>query len=212
MPLAKSRISWIIQFSRASLPLAQEMACCLTASSHYLRQCWLHNSEVSGIHVKAILQRVPQLLRTIMGLKIRHSKLLPHFSKDNELKTAPHNTLRPVDVHISVICKMVTIFFGPHCAICYFWDEVKQISYKRDLHIYPSRNIFLLFQNKISPLLVVHCSPWSSAWLQLASLPQPRWLQPANPPVVEEHWKLSNQIRPEPWPNPALGTDLDAEL
>ena len=35
--------------------LAQVMACCLTAPSHYLNLCWLIISKASGIHPRALL-------------------------------------------------------------------------------------------------------------------------------------------------------------
>ena len=50
--------------------LAQVMACCLTAPSHYLCQCWLLISDLCGIHLRAISQRVAKLLCCIMCLKI----------------------------------------------------------------------------------------------------------------------------------------------
>ena len=40
--------------------LAQVMACCLMAPSHYLNQCWLLITEVLQHHMKAILYWVPK--------------------------------------------------------------------------------------------------------------------------------------------------------
>ena len=51
------RPSDAIWWQRSGSTLAQVMACCLTAPSHYLNQCWLIISIVrpSGIHLRAIL-------------------------------------------------------------------------------------------------------------------------------------------------------------
>ena len=45
---------------RSGSTLAQVMACCLTAPSHYLNQCWLIISKVSDIHLRASSQEIPQ--------------------------------------------------------------------------------------------------------------------------------------------------------
>ena len=39
---------------RSGSILAQVMACCLTAPSHYLNQCWLIISKVLGIHLRTL--------------------------------------------------------------------------------------------------------------------------------------------------------------
>ena len=50
--------------------LAQEMACCQMAPSHYLNQCWLVRLvKFCSIHPRAIIQRVIKLLSCIMCLK-----------------------------------------------------------------------------------------------------------------------------------------------
>ena len=68
------------------------MACCLTAPSHYLNQCWLSLVRLCGIHLRAIQQRAPKYLFHIISLKIRLSKLLPLFPGANELKTHPDSS------------------------------------------------------------------------------------------------------------------------
>ena len=63
------------QRSRSKLP--QVMACCLTAPSHYLNQCWLIISKVywhSNIHIRAISQEMPQPSITKIHLKITNLK------------------------------------------------------------------------------------------------------------------------------------------
>ena len=54
---------------RSASALAQVMACCLTAPSHYLNQCWLF-LRFCDIHLQANSQQVHKLLFCIMGLKI----------------------------------------------------------------------------------------------------------------------------------------------
>ena len=45
---------------RSESTLAQVMACCLMAPSHYLNQCWLIIRKSSDIHIMAILEEMPQ--------------------------------------------------------------------------------------------------------------------------------------------------------
>ena len=57
---------------RSGSTLAQVMACCLTAPSHYLNQCWLTISE--DIHQRASSLEIPQLSVTEISLKITYLK------------------------------------------------------------------------------------------------------------------------------------------
>ena len=50
-----------IWWHRSGTTLAQVMACCLTAPSHYLNQHWLLIIGFCGIHMRAILQRVTKV-------------------------------------------------------------------------------------------------------------------------------------------------------
>ena len=43
---------------RSGSTLAQVMACCLTAPSHYLNQCWLIISKVQYIYIRAVSQEM----------------------------------------------------------------------------------------------------------------------------------------------------------
>ena len=63
--------------------LARVMACCLTAPSHYLSQCWL-SMRSSGIHLRVILQEMPKMSILDMSLKITTLRIQPNISADNE--------------------------------------------------------------------------------------------------------------------------------
>ena len=67
--------------------LAPVMACCLTAPSHYLNQCWLIIIRSSGIHLRAILQEKPQPSVTEISLKISYLKFCSNLPGAYELKT-----------------------------------------------------------------------------------------------------------------------------
>ena len=66
--------------------LAQVMACCLTAPSHYLNQCWLIISEIQW-NIRAISQEMPQPPITTIHLKIACLKFHPNFPGANELSS-----------------------------------------------------------------------------------------------------------------------------
>ena len=64
---------------RSGSTLTQVMACCLTAPSHYLNQCWLVISGFCGIHVRAIFQEILLISICKMNLEIMILKLLLHL-------------------------------------------------------------------------------------------------------------------------------------
>ena len=72
--------------ARSGSTLAQVMAWCLMAPSHYLNQCWLLISEVifCSMHLRGIPQ-VSKLQCCIKILKIILLKLMPHIPGVNEL-------------------------------------------------------------------------------------------------------------------------------
>ena len=69
---------------RSGSTLAQIMACCLTAPSHYLNQCWLIISEVRW-HIRAISWQMPQPSITKICLKITWLKFHSNLPGANEL-------------------------------------------------------------------------------------------------------------------------------
>ena len=77
---------------RTGSTLAEVMACCLTAPSHYLNQCWLIISKVlwpGGFHVRAISQEMPQSSIAKICLKITCLKFHSNFPGVNELSHWP---------------------------------------------------------------------------------------------------------------------------
>ena len=61
---------------RSGSTLAQVMACCLTAPSHYLNQCWLIISEIQWHSwLRTISQEIPQPSITRIILKIIYLKI-----------------------------------------------------------------------------------------------------------------------------------------
>ena len=57
--------------------LGQVMACCLTAPSHYLNQCWLTINEVLWHSIPWFL-KIPRLIYKLC-MKFTHAKSQPHF-------------------------------------------------------------------------------------------------------------------------------------
>ena len=86
--------------------LVQVMACCLTAPSHYLNQCWLSAMRSPGIYLKAISQIQPQLLFTVKCLEIAYLKIILNLQGNNELTVhssmVSHNSI----VHSTWITKV----------------------------------------------------------------------------------------------------------
>ena len=64
---------------RSESTLVQVMACCLTAPSHYLNQCWLIISKVHWHSSEAISQEIPQSSITKLSLKITHEFKTNHI-------------------------------------------------------------------------------------------------------------------------------------
>ena len=68
---------------RSGSALAQVMACCLLAPSHYLNQCWLTISE--GNHLRAISQKIPLISINEINWKITYIKFHSNLTGANEL-------------------------------------------------------------------------------------------------------------------------------
>ena len=89
--LGPSDVTWR---HRSGSTFAQVMACCLTAPSHYLNQCWLiigkvkrHSSKRSSdIHLRASSQEITQPSITEIIWKIKYLEFHSNFSGANELK------------------------------------------------------------------------------------------------------------------------------
>ena len=66
--------------------LAQVMACCLMAPSHYLNQCWLIISKVRWHPSESNLQEIPQPSVTEISWKISFLKFCSNLPGVNELR------------------------------------------------------------------------------------------------------------------------------
>ena len=80
--------------------LAQVMACCLMAPSHYLNRHWLIISKSSDIYIRAIAQQMPQPSITKIHLKITYPKFHLNFPGTNALT---HRPLGDVAVILGVL-------------------------------------------------------------------------------------------------------------
>ena len=81
-PLWSSDAIW---WQRSGSTLAQVMACCLTAPSDYLAQCWLIISEPSGHQLRAISEEMPQPSIAKGSLKITYITFHANLPGANEL-------------------------------------------------------------------------------------------------------------------------------
>ena len=80
------RPSDTMQRDSSESTMAQVMACCLTAPSHYLNQCWLLISDfLWQVHPRVIFGRVPKLLFCKMSLKTILLRLLSCLPGAKEL-------------------------------------------------------------------------------------------------------------------------------
>ena len=70
---------------RCGSTLAQVIACCLTAPSHYLNQCWLTISEVLWHNLSAISHEMLKTSTLDVSLKITNLRLHLHLPGTNEL-------------------------------------------------------------------------------------------------------------------------------
>ena len=74
-----------IRRHRSGSTLAQVMACCLTAPSHYLNQCWLIISKVLYHLSEDLIKGVLKVPMSKASLKIEFLKLHPNPPGANEL-------------------------------------------------------------------------------------------------------------------------------
>ena len=77
---------WHVWQQRSASTLAQAMACCLMAPSHYLNQCWLIIVMSIDIHLRAILQKIPHPPIIKINLKITFLKISFKSPRDQWVK------------------------------------------------------------------------------------------------------------------------------
>ena len=88
---------------RSGSPLAQVMACCLTAPSHYLNQCWLIISKVEWYSSKGKFTRDTLAINYWNYLEIKYLKYHSNFPGANELRkviNSMHLNLNPWLPHL----------------------------------------------------------------------------------------------------------------
>ena len=91
---------------RSGATLAQVMACCLTAPSHYLTQCWLIISKVQWHSSESNFKEIHQLSTTKINLKITHRKFrsnLPGPKDLNWANRAPFTQFLGYELHLCVL-------------------------------------------------------------------------------------------------------------
>ena len=74
------------------------MACCLTAPSHYLNQCWLIIIEVSDNHPRAISQEIPPPSITKITLKFTYITFHYDLPRVNELNSTHWGLNKVADI------------------------------------------------------------------------------------------------------------------
>ena len=101
---------------RSGSALAQVMACCLTAPSHYLNQCWLIIKGVLWHSPESNFTGNAQDINAWNEFEITILKLFPHFPGANELNQGSNECLFKL-VNNTKVCSVVrnyrkcTIFF-----------------------------------------------------------------------------------------------------
>ena len=87
------RPSAIIWRHRTGSTLDQLMACCLTATSHYLNHCWCIICKVLGIHLRVLSKEDQKIQLSKTRLNTAYLKSHPHLPGANELSTVQHNAI-----------------------------------------------------------------------------------------------------------------------
>ena len=98
---------WCHMVKRAGSTLVQVIACCLTAPSHYLNQCWLIMSEVLQ-HTPGgkFRNRCPRYLLVDMSLKMTNLSFQSNLPGAKELKWwshAPICIISSVDIVVRLV-------------------------------------------------------------------------------------------------------------
>ena len=126
---------------RSGSTQAQVMACCLTAPSHYLNQCWLTSVRSNGIHLRAISYEIPQSPFTKIILTITYLKLNWNIPGANEV---------PI-ILIWLYSPAQRSWWG-----VYWFHSVRP-------SVHPSVHLFFRPSRIMCPL----CSAYSSGWIHL---------------------------------------------
>ena len=102
-----------IWWHRSGSTLAQVIACCLMAPSHYLNQCWLIIiSDVQWQSPRAISQEIPQPSIKKMWLKVTYPKFHSTLPGANELYSCDISTWRVTSNSSGIIISPVSEGLG----------------------------------------------------------------------------------------------------
>ena len=82
----------VIWWHKSGSTLAQVMACCQMAPSHYLNQCWLIITEVQWYWSDDRLQEIPQPSMIKISMKITCIKFDSNLPGDSELNASETTT------------------------------------------------------------------------------------------------------------------------
>ena len=140
-----------ISRQRSGSTLSQVMACCLTAPSHYLNQCWPIISEVqrsSDIHIRAVSQEIPQPWITKIGLKITCLKFHSNFPGTNESKIVV-NTFPSMNENYCNECHVTWECYILHKVL--FEHELQNVHYMYIQHfeIFSCRHVHMHISQKV---------------------------------------------------------------
>ena len=111
---------------RSGLTLAQVMACCLTALSHYLSQCWLITSKVHWQSFEGNFKKIPQPPFTKISLEMTYLKLnwnIPganEFMKTRVLLNSHIILIHQVPCMYSVLRSLYEVRLKSYLPKCYF--------------------------------------------------------------------------------------------
>ena len=109
---------------RSGSTLAQVMASCLTAPSHYLNQCWLNISVALWHSTENDFTRIAQYIYPWYQFEITDLRLQPHLPGANELthrglKMTSHHTTLWWPTHMRQ--KTSTLKTESWCQLCSYW-------------------------------------------------------------------------------------------
>ena len=203
---------------RSRSTLAQVMACCLMASNHYLKQCWLIIKGACGIHLRAIVKLLMNLIcntcsedtpsKLLMHLPgandLTHWGRVTHICVSNLIIIGSDNGLSPgrrqaiiwTNAGILLIGLLGTNFSE-------ILTEIHIFSFKK-MHLKMSSAKFCLGLNVLTPLdLDMHNFTWKFAylyfrqWLVTYSVPSHYVNKPSL--CVKLFWKLT-YFHSQKWP------------
>ena len=157
---------------RSGSTLAQVMACCLMAPSHYLTQCWLIIRKFSDHQLRAISQEMPQPSITKVSLKITYISFHANLPEANELKISINCIFSVSRNHIFLLASMTLArVMAPSHHLDRYWFIINQVHWYSSQYIpQPSTTKFNL-ENYLSEF------PFKSPRDQWIKITQDDWVK-----------------------------------